>query len=49
MDLTIDHLQEFKDKAQASFYRDEITEQEYRYKGPSVNDFTFGGWRSAKT
>jgi len=30
MDMTLEHLDQFKDQAQASFYRDEITEQEYR-------------------
>jgi len=30
MELTLENIADFKDQAQASFYRDEITEQEYR-------------------
>ena len=31
MELTLENIADFKDQAQASFYRDEITEPEYRY------------------
>ena len=40
MDLTMQEIDKVKDQAQASYYRDEITEQEYRQVSVRVDVFT---------